>query len=543
VKLSLAQIDPTVGDIRGNLERIRGAYRRAAERGADLVLFPELCVTGYPPRDLLGQPDFIRANLRALERLAKEAGEAGLVVGYAEPNRGRSGRALRNAAALLHKGRVLARRYKTLLPDYDVFDESRYFEPAASNAPFLFKGTRIGLSICEDAWFQAWPSERRIYAKDPVRLQAQAGAELIVNISASPFEKGKPQFRRKLLAAHCAKLRLPLAYCNQAGGNDELIFDGNSFALDSRGALIRQAKAFAEDLVFADPFAKGGARWSEQGDAEQLYQALLLGVRDYAAKCGFRRALVGLSGGIDSAVVCALAADALGPGNVTGVSMPSMYSSKGSVTDAEALARNLGVELRRIPITPVYAAMTKALGREFRGTGLAEQNLQARIRGNILMALSNKTGAILLSTGNKSELSVGYCTLYGDMSGGLAVIADLPKKDVYALARWINRGDERIPRSSIDKPPSAELKPGQKDQDDLPPYDVLDAVVCAYVEEGLDADAIARRGYPPKLVRDILGRVDRSEYKRLQAPPALRVSAKAFGSGWRMPIARGSHRG
>ncbi|MFA5139977.1 MAG: NAD+ synthase [Elusimicrobiota bacterium] len=543
MKLAIGQIDATVGDIRGNIEKIRGTYRRAAERGADVVLFPELCVPGYPPRDLLDRSDFIRANLRAVESLAREAGEAGLVVGYAEPNRERSGKPLRNAAALLHKGKVLARRYKTLLPDYDVFDETRYFEPAASNAPFAFKGKRLGLSICEDAW-SLHPRTR--YAVDPLRAQAKAGAELLLNIAASPFEKGKPPLRRRLLAAHSKKARLPLVYCSLVGGNDELIFDGNSFALDARGRLIRQAKAFAEDLVFVDPFAdRGGVRWSEQGETEQLYCALLLGVRDYAAKCGFRRALVGLSGGIDSAVVCVLAADALGPGNVTGVSMPSMFSSKGSVTDAEALARNLGVELRRIPIAPVYASMTAALGKAFqgKGPGLAEQNLQSRIRGNLLMALSNKTGAILLSTGNKSELSVGYCTLYGDMSGGLAVIADLPKKEVYALARWINRGTERIPRSSIDKPPSAELKPGQRDQDDLPPYDVLDAVVCAYVEEGLDADAIARRGFPPKLVRDILGRVDRSEYKRLQAPPALRVSAKAFGSGWRMPIARGSHRG
>jgi len=545
MKVAIAQIDTTVGDLRGNVERILGAYGRAKEQGADLVLTPEMSVTGYPPLDLLEQPDFVAANLEAVGALARQTHGAGLVVGYADVNPRRWGKPLHNAAALLHDGKVAARRFKCLLPTYDVFDESRHFQPASANAPIAFHGRRLGLTICEDAWNDEHSQRRRRYALDPIRRQVQAGADLLVNISASPYEKGKARFRRGLMERHALTLKAPFVYCNQVGGNDELVFDGNSFALDARGRLIRQAKAFEEDLILVDPDAKvPGAEWVEVDAAEEIYRALVLGIRDYAGKCGFKDALVGLSGGIDSAVVCALAADALGPAHVTGVAMPSMYSSPGSVTDAQDLSNNLGVRLYQIPIADVYGAMAKALGEAFRGTqpGLAEQNIQARIRGNLLMALSNKTGAILLSTGNKSELSMGYCTLYGDMSGGLAVIGDLTKTTVYSLARWINRDGPRIPQSSIDKPPSAELAPNQRDQDDLPPYETLDPILEAYIEDGLDADAIARKGSPPELVRRILRRVDSSEYKRVQAAPALRVSHKAFGIGRRMPIARGTHR-
>lgn len=545
MKIALAQINTTVGDIRGNLEKIRGFYGRARDSGADLVMFPELSVPGYPPRDLLEQRDFVRSNLGAVRELARGAGDAGLIVGYVEPHTGRTGKSLYNAAALLHKGRVAERRFKTLLPEYDVFDESRYFEPAAGNAPLTFRGVRIGLTICEDAWGGAELSRRVRYGVDPVKAQVKAGARVLLNIAASPFERGKGALRRKLLRGHATRGKRPMLYCALVGGNDELIFDGGSMAVDAKGKTLLRGKSFQEDMILVDPDASArDASWEDPEDAEELHSALVLGIRDYMGKCGFRDAVVGLSGGIDSAVVCALAADALGPEHVTGVSMPSMHSSEGSVTDAEALASNLGVRLYQIPITAVYDAMLGALDEAFRDTepGAAEQNIQARIRGNLLMALSNKTGALLLSTGNKSELSVGYCTLYGDMSGGLAVIADVPKTTVYELARWMNRDEERIPEASITKPPSAELAPNQKDQDDLPAYETLDAVMTAYVEEGLDETAIVKRGQPLDVVRDILSRIDRNEYKRRQAPPALRVSPKAFGAGRRMPIARGSHR-
>ncbi|MFH1723590.1 MAG: NAD+ synthase [Elusimicrobiota bacterium] len=545
MKIALAQINTTVGDIRGNLESIRSSYRKARALGVDVVLFPELTITGYPPRDLLEHPDFIRANLGALKTLARSAGNTGLIVGYAAENPSRTGKPLQNAAALLHRGKIVAKRCKTLLPTYDVFDEGRYFEPAKENKPFRFHGRRIGLTICEDAWNDEDLLGRRRYALDPIRRHAAEGADLMLNIAASPYERGKVALRNRVLRAHAAKTRRPLACCALVGGNDELLFDGNSFALDARGRLVRQGKAFEEDLLVIDPAAEvPAARWSELDDIEELYRALVLGIRDYARKCAFRDVVVGLSGGIDSAVTCALAADALGPDHVMGVALPSMHSSEGSVADAQALANNLGVRLFQFTITGVYDAMMAALSEAFRDTpsGLAEQNLQARIRGNLLMALSNKTGALLLSTGNKSELSVGYCTLYGDMSGGLGVIADVLKTSVYALARWMNRDGERIPQSSIDKPPSAELKPDQTDQDDLPPYGVLDSILRAYVEEGQDASSIARLGHPKSLVAEVLDRVDRNEYKRRQAPPALRVSPKAFGGGRRMPIARGRHR-
>lgn len=544
MRVALAQLDTVVGDLKGNLAKVKDAYARARAAGAELVLTPELSLCGYPPRDLLEQPDFLRANRQALAAAAKWVKDAGLVVGCVEPNPARAGRPVVNGAVLLYKGKVHARRAKTLLPTYDVFDEHRHFEPAAENAPIKFKGRRLGLTICEDAWNDEAFWGRKLYQEDPVARQAKDGADLLVNISASPFEVGKLAFRRGLVAGHARKHGMPFLYCAQVGGNDELVFDGYSFAVDGRGRTLAAGKGFAEDLVLVDADAPGRAVFPEREPVAELHDALVLGIRDYAAKCGFKGALVGLSGGIDSAVTCALAVAALGPEKVVGVSMPSMYSSEGSVTDAESLAKNLGVRLHSVPIKGLYDAMTGALGEVFRGTppGLAEQNIQARLRGNILMAVSNKFGSLLLTTGNKSELAVGYCTLYGDMSGGLAVIGDVLKTDVYALARWMNRERPVIPQASIDKAPSAELKPGQFDQDDLPPYERLDAILRLYIEEGRSAEAIVKAGHPEGLVRDILGRVDRAEYKRRQAPPVLRVSPKAFGVGRRMPIARGHHR-
>ncbi|MBI5596605.1 MAG: NAD+ synthase [Elusimicrobia bacterium] len=542
MKIAIAQLNPKVGDVRGNLEKTRAAYAQAAAQGADLVLAPELTLCGYPPRDLLEQPDFVRANKAALSALAKDVGDAGLIVGYVEPNPAPRGRALFNAAALLHKGKVAARRYKTLLPTYDVFDEIRHFEPASSNTPVRFKGARLGITICEDAWNDEAFWGKNLYIADPVARQAKAGADILVNISASPFEVGKLGFRRGLLTSHARRHRRPFVYCAQVGGNDELIFDGCSFAVDGRGRTLAAAKGFAEDLVLLDTDAPGRASFPEREPTADLHDALVLGIKDYAAKCGFKEALIGLSGGIDSALTCALAVEALGPDKVLGVSMPSMYSSEGSVTDAEALARNLGIKMLSLPIKAPFDTLMGVLGPEFNGEGLAEQNLQARIRGNLLMALSNKRGSLLLTTGNKSEMAVGYCTLYGDMSGGLAVIADVFKTDVYAVSRWMNRARMVIPQDSIDKAPSAELKPGQKDQDDLPPYDRLDKILRLYIEEGRDAAGIVKAGFPRTQVHDILARVDRAEYKRRQAPPVLRVSPKAFGVGRRMPIARGHHR-
>ncbi len=551
MKVALAQIDATPGDLRGNREKILSFYRRARGLGADLAVFPELSLPGYPPKDLLEQDDFIRAGLRELKVLARSAGRVGLVAGYVEPNSSGRGKPFYNAAALLHRGKIAARRYKTLIPTYDVFDEGRYFEPAPSNAPILFQGMKLGLSVCEDAWNDGgfWP--RPLYGLDPMRALVKGGAELLINIAASPYHRGKASLRRRMLARHASRNRVPLLYCALVGGNDELVFDGASMALDARGRLAARARSFEEDLVLWDSAAAvAPVRPEALGGIEEVYLALVLGLRDYARKCGFKKALVGLSGGIDSALVCALAADALGAGQVLGVSMPSMYSSPGSVSDARALARNLGVHLLSIPISRMHLAAKRAL-REGLGEGLSagarapditDQNLQARMRGVVLMGLSNKTGALLLATGNKSELSVGYCTLYGDMNGGLALIGDVPKTLVYDLARFVNREGERIPRASLEKAPSAELKPGQKDQDDLPSYEELDDILRGYVEEGLGAKAIARRGHAAGLVSSLLDRIDAAEHKRRQAPPVIKITAKAFGPGRRMPIARGKYR-
>ncbi|OGS01631.1 MAG: NAD+ synthase [Elusimicrobia bacterium RIFCSPLOWO2_12_FULL_59_9] len=542
MKIVLAQINTTVGDIGGNMDKIRAWTRRASAQGADLCVFPEMSLTGYPPLDLLEQRDFVAANLRALKSLARWSGKTAILVGYVDFNPRTAGKPLHNAAALLHRGRLAAKRFKTLLPAYDVFDETRYFEPARSNSPVPFRGERLGISICEDAWNDAtfWPDRR--YPLDPLEIQKRQGASTLINIAASPFWRGKNHFRGRMFKSHAVKLGLRSYFCNLVGGNDELIFDGHSLAFDARGRLLAQGASFEEDFLFLDlddPHPRPAP--PRLGDTGEIYLALVAGLRDYAQKCGFETCLLGLSGGIDSAVACALACAALGPGKVIGAAMPSMHSSEESLRDARRLAENLGVRFLTLPITGIYRACMEVLDAPFKNLpeDVAEQNLQARIRGNLLMALSNKFNALLLSTGNKSELATGYCTLYGDMNGGLAVLGDVPKTTVYALAAHINREKEIIPRETILKAPSAELKPGQTDQDDLPPYADLDRVLEAYIEKRRSLKEIQRmKILPADEVRAIIERVNRNEYKRRQAPPVLKITPKAFGIGRRMPIAR-----
>lgn len=540
MKIALAQINPTVGDMAGNEARILDAYRRGAALGADIVVCSELCVTGYPPRDLLLKKSFVQQSLGALDRLAAATGRTALLVGYVGQNDIRPGRETTNSAALLHAGKMLATRPKTLLPTYDVFDEDRYFEPATENTPVALAGRSLGLTICEDIWNDDdfWP-ERRYRANPPAALAA-AGAEIIFNLSASPWHVGKTRTRFEMLRSLAQKLRRPVVFCNQVGGNDELVFDGGSLVFNAAGQLVAQAKPFAEDLVIADVDTAPAAEFIELCDEELLYQALVLGLRDYFHKCGFKSAVLGLSGGIDSALVACLAVAALGTEHVHGISLPSQFSSPGSLDDACALARNLGIRYDVLPIQPVFEACKQQLQPVFAGRpeDIAEENLQARIRGTLLMALSNKFGSLLLTTGNKSELAVGYCTLYGDMNGGLAVINDVPKMMVYRLARWINREREIIPVASITKAPSAELRPNQTDQDSLPPYEVLDAILDAYVVQGQAAAEIIAAGFDAATVRRIIRLIDLSEYKRRQAAPGLKVTTKAFGLGRRVPVAQ-----
>ncbi len=541
MRVALAQINPTVGDVRGNGERVREAYRRAAGAGAQLVVCPELCLPGYPPRDLLWRRGLVDQNLAELERLAVETGDAGLVVGYVGRNEARPGRELVNAAALLHRGRVVARRVKTLLPTYDVFDEDRYFEPARGNEPVEFLGCRLGITICEDIWNDEdfWPA-RRYQANPPVDL-AEAGAEVILNLSASPWWLGKDATRLAMLRSLARKTRRPVLFCNQVGGNDELIFDGASLALGAEGQLLARARRFEEDMVVVDTEQGAGvAEVADGGVEEMLYRALVLGVRDYLHKCGFRSALLGLSGGIDSALTACLAVAALGAENVRGVSLPSQFSSQHSLDDARVLAGRLGIAYDVIPIQPAFEAVRASLRPVFAGRAedTTEENIQARLRGVMLMALSNKFGSLLLTTGNKSEVAVGYCTLYGDMCGGLAVISDLPKVMVYRVARWVNREREIIPESTLLKAPSAELRPNQTDQDSLPPYDQLDAILDLYVVAGKAPEEIVAAGFEESLVHRVLRLIDGAEYKRRQAAPGLKVTTKAFGVGRRIPIAQ-----
>jgi NAD+ synthase (glutamine-hydrolysing) len=540
MKIAVAQINSTVGDLAGNERLILNAYRKGEQLGVDLVLVPELAITGYPPRDLLLKKDFISKNLACLNRLAAVTGEVGLVVGYVDENHDLPGRALRNSAALLASGKIVAKRHKTLLPTYDVFDEDRYFEPAKGNDVILFRGVNLGLTICEDVWNDEdfWP-EPRYRANPPVDLLSR-GAGILLNISASPWHLGKNKTRREMIASLAKKSRVPVIYCNSIGGNDELIFDGDSLAFNGAGESIGRGAIFREDFFVAD--TEGPVVQDENGtsDDEILYRGLVVGVRDYLHKCGFRSAVLGLSGGIDSALVACLAREALGAENVRGISLPSQYSSQGSLDDARDLAKKLGIAYDVIPIQPMFAAAKEQLREVFTGRAedTTEENLQARIRGVLLMALSNKFGSLLLTTGNKSELAVGYCTLYGDMCGGLAVISDVPKTVVYRLARWINRHGEIIPESSITKPPSAELRPNQTDQDSLPPYEILDAILEEYVVRGRSMGEIVVMGFPEEAVKKVIRLIDLNEYKRRQAAPGLKVTTKAFGVGRRFPIAQ-----
>ncbi len=540
MKIAIAQINPKVGDISGNFGLIEGFARRAQAAGADLAVFPELAVTGYPPLDLLERKNFIDDNLRALGRLAALKLNTALAVGYVDRNPARKGKPLHNAVALIDGGKIAARRFKSLLPTYDIFDEARYFEPASENRPLRFRGETIGLTVCEDIWAgtSLLPS-RLLYRNDPVEALRAAKASIVINVSASPFYRGKGALRRGILAALARRTRAHIVYANQAGANDELIFDGNSFALSPGGRVAAHARSFGEDLVLMDTEAGRQLPAAPEPDVtEEIRGALTLGIRDYFAKQGFSRAVLGLSGGIDSAVVAALAAGALGPENVTGVLMPSEYTSGRSVSDALDLAARLGISTRTIPIKGIYGSFRKALGAGGEGVSLAMQNLQARARGTLLMGLANANGWLNLVTGNKSEIAVGYCTLYGDTAGALAPIADLFKTEVYRLAALLNAGKRAIPASIIRRPPTAELKPGQRDQDDLPPYPVLDGILRLYLEENRTPAEIAARGFDAALVRAILKRVELNEYKRKQLPIALKVTEKSFGYGRRMPIVK-----
>jgi NAD+ synthase (glutamine-hydrolysing) len=477
MKIGFAQINPTVGDLRGNCELIISAYRRLADAGAELVLTPELAITGYPPQDLVFKSRFVPENLAVLEKLHDQVREASLLVGFVDRNEGR-GKPFHNAAALLERGKPIRKAYKCLLPTYDVFDEDRYFEPASRIEPFDLNGKTIGVTICEDIWTDEY-LPRPLYDVEPVRSLVGQGAEIILNLSASPFRLGAPACRLEMIAAQAQAYQRPICYCNVVGGNDQLVFDGNSIAVSNSGSLIAQLAAFCEDEKVVDTSSTAAIKFHEGKTPEQLFAALSLGVCDYFRKCNFHSAVIGLSGGVDSAVTAVIAVDALGAENVTGVSMPSPYSSPGSVDDAHDLARNLGIKFLEIPITDAFRDFKAQFKEIFKGLpeNETEENMQPRLRAMTLMALSNKFGHLLLTTGNKSELAVGYCTLYGDMAGGLAVISDVPKTMIYELARWINRKQGIIPRSTIEKPPSAELKPNQKDQDTLPPYEILDEIL------------------------------------------------------------------
>jgi len=539
MKLALAQINTTVGDFAGNLALIRTAYARGMADGAELVVAPELAITGYPPRDLLLKSGFIEGNLAALTELAQSVGEVGLVVGHVGINEQQPGRPAVNAVSLLQHGKVAATRTKTLLPTYDVFDEDRYFEPSMDNTPVEFNGRKLGLTICEDVWNDDsfWADPR--YRANPVDGLVKQGAEVIVNVSASPWNLGKEGMRREMLASLATNAQRPVVYCNAVGGNDELVFDGGSLALNAQGEVLATGAQFTEALVEVDLDGPVQAV-SEPQEMALLHDALVLGVQDYLGKCGFRSAVIGLSGGIDSAVTAALAVKALGAENVRGISMPSAYSSQGSLDDSAALAANLGIQYDVIPIHAGFEMMKASLEPIFgdRPEDVAEENMQARLRGLILMAASNKFGSLVLTTGNKSELAVGYCTLYGDMCGGLAVISDVPKTKVFELAHWINRDEVIIPKATITKPPSAELRPDQKDEDSLPPYEVLDAILERYVVKSQSASEIVTSGFEEATVQRVVRLIDLNEYKRRQAAPGLKVTSKAFGVGRRIPVAQ-----
>jgi len=541
MKIALAQFNPTVGDFEGNRTRILELARDAKAGGADLAVFSELCLCGYPPQDLIERPAFAERNQQELVRLAQEITLPSLVgfVGKAQDN---TGKPVANSAALIAHGKILFEQRKMLLPTYDVFDETRYFQPANIQHAFPFGSDTLGITICEDSWNDKsfWPE--RLYERDPVAELVAKGSNLVLNLSSSPYTLGKRELRHDMLAAVARDRGVPVVYVNQVGGNDSLIFDGSSVAFTADGRVAARAKSFEEDLVYFDTVTgKGDLHPPLDDEYEAAYKALVLGTRDYVRKCGFKKTVIGLSGGIDSALVAAIATAALGRENVLGVSMPGPYSSEGSVTDAKHLAKNLGIDLITLPISDIFGCYNGVLAGTFQGraSDSTEENIQARIRGNLLMALSNKFGSLVLSTGNKSELAVGYCTLYGDMAGGLGVIADVPKLMVYDLARLVNREREVIPQATMTKPPSAELRPNQKDVDTLPPYEDLDRILKGYVEDLMTPEQIAEECLLPlDLVRSVALQVDRNEYKRKQAPPGLKVTSKAFSVGRRFPVAQ-----
>ncbi len=543
MKIALAQINTTVADIPGNRDAIIAYIRKARDAGAHLVVFPEMATIGYPPMDLLENQKLVEDNLISLDAIAGECRGISAICGYVDFDRDMPP-LLFNAAAFMSDGSVRSRHFKTLLPAYDVFDEMRYFSNGRDHEPVDFMGRRIGITVCEDIWTVSGSDEKRYmeqrrYTVNPAAILSGKGIDLLVNISASPFVRGKINAKRHLLSTLSSEHSVGVAYVNQVGGNDSLIFDGRSMFFDAGGRLVGQAKSFQEDLLVIDDERLAEVTGTDDG-IEDIRQALVLGIRDYVCKCGFSRVVIGLSGGIDSALTATLAVQALGPEHVSGVTMPSEYSSRGSIDDSLALADRLGIKCDIVPIRGLFDRYRTDLATLFAGLqeDITEENIQARIRGNILMAVSNKTRSLVLSTGNKSELAMGYCTLYGDMSGGLAVISDLPKTLVYELSRHINRNGEIIPEATIEKPPSAELRPNQKDQDTLPPYEILDRILELYIEERLSAAEIAAHGFGDGLVRDILHKIDLNEYKRLQAAPGLKVTAKAFGRGRRIPIAQ-----
>ncbi len=544
MKLVLAQLNPVVGDIQGNLERMLRTCREWAGK-ADLIVFSELFLTGYPPRDLLAEPWFIEKTQGAIAHLiaaSREFPDAGLIFGAPVPANLPTGVGLCNAAILVSNGNRVFTQFKSLLPTYDVFDEARYFDPASGVSTVDFKGTRLGINICEDAWNDPELWQKRMYRIDPVETLVKQGAKLLINISASPFYLGKESIRHRLIMNHAQKHQVPFAFVNQVGGNDELIFDGRSMYFNSQGQLTEFLPAFQECIRMVDTCHPSPAlAFTEQNRTESLYRALVLGLKDYLNKCGFDKAVIGLSGGIDSAVVAALAAEAVGNNNVLGIAMPSEFSADESLDLARRLASNLKIQFRTIPIGPLYhkylESLSSELGVRSGEINLTLENLQARIRGNILMAFSNQSKALVLSTGNKSELATGYCTLYGDMAGGLAVISDVPKTMVYDLAHWINRERELIPERIITRPPTAELRPNQTDQDTLPPYEILDAILNLYIEEHSSREQVVGHGFDPKVVDWVIKTVNRNEYKRRQAAPGLKVTTRAFGIGRRMPVA------
>ena len=542
MKIALGQINPTVGDFSGNSRKIIDNAQKAQAAGADMVLFPELAVCGYPPRDLLEKPAFVAKNQETTQAIAKAVPGISIVCGLVSPAKIETGKTVMNSAAVLRQGEIQFMQSKTLLPTYDVFDEPRYFAPAASRQSYKYNGRNLAVTICEDAWNDKhfWP--RRLYSLDPVEELLHTGANIVLNIAASPFHLGKRELRQKMLETIARDNQVPVVMVNQVGGNDSLVFDGSSIVIAPDGRIIAQAKSFEEDLVYFDTETlKGDLHPQIEGEEASAYAALVLGTRDYVHKCGFQRVILGLSGGIDSALTAVVAAEALGPENVMGVSLPSQYSSPGSLVDSRELAARLGMKLKIIEINEIFDSYRAALAPVFAGLpeDVTEENIQSRIRGAILMALSNKFNGLVLTTGNKSELAVGYCTLYGDMVGGLAVISDVPKTMVYKLSYYVNSINPVIPKSTLEKPPSAELRPGQKDSDVLPPYDVLDNILEDYIEDYRTAEQIAaERGYDPKLVKDVVRMIERSEYKRQQAAPGLKITPKAFGLGRRFPIAQ-----